>query len=428
MIFNEDFLHHVWKFQLFDHQNLQTIEGDIIEIISAGTHNTDSGPDFHTAKVKIGNTLWAGNIEVHISSSDWIRHKHNYDSAYNNVILHVVYNNDDQMFTSNGLNLPTIELKNRIPTHLYNKYHQLIFGHQTFIPCEVSIGNIDSLTMQNWLTRVLVERLEKKSNSVIESIQLNKGDWEETFYQFLAANFGFKTNHLPFELLAKSIQQNIFAKCKNNSLQIESLIFGQAGLLNNDFTDNYPLQLKKEYHYLAHKFNLKPIEKHLWKFMRLRPQNFPTLRLAQFAALISNSNHLFSKILETTDIKGFRELFANLKVNPYWNNHYNFDVPSIQTEKNLGHSSIDTLLINSVSIFLFCYGKHNQLQSFVNKSLLLLEILTYENNAIIKSFSNLGVNIKTAFESQALLELKSNYCNKKRCLDCAIGNKILKYN
>jgi hypothetical protein len=426
MLFPEDFLHYVWKFRLFDRLNLQTTDGEELEVFSAGMHNSDSGPDFHNARVRIGDTVWAGNVEVHLSSSDWQKHGHTTDSAYHNVVLHVVYRDDEPLILANGRRVPTLELRDRIPPELYNRYHTLIFGNQTIIPCEANIGLVDNLTLHNWLTRVLVERLKKKSAAVITALNLNKGDWEETFYQFLAANFGFKTNALPFELLAKSLPQNILAKHKNNPLQIEALIFGQAGFLIQDMADDYPRKLKNEYDFLKKKYRLKLVENHLWKFMRLRPQNFPTIRLAQFAALVVRSNHLFSKLLEIKDVKGLRGLFMEIKVNPYWDNHYRFDVESAQSPKNLGQGSIDVLLLNTLALFLFSYGKHNQMQHFINRSLQLLEYLPNENNKIVEDFSNLGVKIKTAFESQALLELKNNYCNYKKCLHCGVGNKILK--
>ncbi len=426
MFFPEDFLHYVWKFRLFDRVNLQTNDAEELEILSAGLHNSDSGPDFHNARVRIGDTVWAGNVEVHLSSSDWQKHGHTTDNAYDNVILHVVYRDDEPLVLTNGRRVPTLELQNRIPADLYNRYHKLIFGNQTIIPCEASIGSVDDITLYNWLTRVLVERLAKRSAAVIAALNKNRGDWEETFYQFLAANFGFKTNALPFELLAKSLPQNILAKHKNNPLQIEALLFGQAGFLNNDMADEYPRKLKKEYEFLQKKYQLTPIENHLWKFMRLRPQNFPTVRLAQFAALVVRSNHLFSKLLEIKDVKGLRTLFTEIKVNPYWGNHYRFDTESAPSPKNLGQASIDILLLNTLALFLFSYGKHNQMQHFINRSLQLLEYLPGENNKIVADFSTLGVKIKTAFESQALLELKNNYCNYKKCLQCGVGNKILK--
>jgi hypothetical protein len=426
MLFPEDFLHYIWKFRLFDKTDLKTVDGEDIEIFSAGLPNSDSGPDFHNARIRIGDTVWAGNVEVHIQSGDWHKHKHTNDNAYNNVILHVVYREDVPVIFPDGRHLPTLELQNRIAPELYNQYHSLIFGNQTIIPCEGTIGKVDDITIRNWLTRVLIERLEKKSATVITALNVNRGDWEETFYQFLAANFGFKTNAVPFELLAKSLPQNILAKHKNNPLQIEALVFGQAGFLEGDVVDEYPISLKKEYDFLRKKYSLTPIETHLWKFMRLRPQNFPTVRLAQFAALVVKSNHLFSKVLDIRDVKTLRELFTGIHVNPYWDNHYRFDAESKNMAKNLGQSSIDILLLNTLALFMFSYGKHLQLQHYIDRGLKLLESLPKEQNNIIADFDTLGVKINTAFESQGLLELKKNYCNFKKCLQCGIGNKILR--
>ncbi|WPU91184.1 DUF2851 family protein [Mucilaginibacter sabulilitoris] len=419
-------MHYVWKFRLFDRIDLKTDDGEELEILSAGMHNTDSGPDFHNARIRIGETVWAANVEVHLSASDWQKHGHTTDNAYGNVVLHVVYHNDEPLVLPNGRKVPTLQLKNRVPDELYNRYHQMIFGNQSIIPCESSIGGIDGLIMHNWLTRVLVERLEKRSEAVVNTLNLNRGDWEETFYQFLAANFGFKINALPFELVAKSLPQLTLAKHKNNPMQIEALIFGQAGFLDTEFKDEYPLKLKKEYDFLRKKYNLKPIENHLWKFMRLRPQNFPTIRLAQFAALIVQSNHLFSKILEIKDIDALRDLFSAIKVNDYWDDHYRFDVLSKPLPKTLGASSVDILLINTLALFLFCYGKQHQQQYYISRSLKLLENLPAERNNITEDFAILGLKINNAFESQALLELKNNYCNYKKCLQCGVGNKILK--
>lgn len=425
MLFTEDFLHYVWKFRLFDKTNLKTVDGEDIEIFSAGMHNTHSGPDFHNARIRIGDTTWAGNVEVHVPSSDWRKHNHTNDHAYNNVILHVVYRDDEPVILPDGRRLPTLELENRIPPDLYNRFHSLVYGNQTIIPCEGSMGHVDDMTIRTWLTRVLIERLEKRAETVIKALNNNRGDWEETFYQFLAANFGFKTNALPFELLAKSLPQNILAKHKNNPMQIEALIFGQAGFLEGDMIDDYPKKLKEEYNFLCKKYSLTPIDNHLWKFMRMRPQNFPTIRLAQFAALIVRSNHLFSKILDIREVKSMRDLFTEIHVNPYWEDHYRFDVPSKPSPKNLGASSIDVLLLNTLAVFLFSYGRHLQLEYYTSRSLKLLENLPAEENNIIADFGVLGVKAKNAFESQAILELKNNYCNFKKCLHCGIGNKIL---
>jgi len=427
MLFPEDFLHYIWKFRLFERADLKTTEDEPLEIFSAGLHNTDSGPDFHNARIKVGDTVWAGNVEVHLSSSDWKKHEHTNDGSYNNVILHVVYRDDEPLILPNGRRVPTLVLQDRIPDDLYSRYHNLIFGEKTIIPCEANIGSVDSMTLQNWLTRVLVERLEKRSALVIAALELNKGDWEETFYQFLAANFGFKTNALPFELLAKSLPQNILAKHKNNPTQVEALIFGQAGFLEQEFKDEYPQKLKTEYNFLRQKYKLTPVDNHLWKFMRLRPANFPTIRLAQFAALVLQSNHLFSKLLEIKDVKVLKGLFTDVKVNPYWENHYRFDQESAPSAKHMGEASVNILLLNTLALFLFSYGNHNGMQYFISRSLALLEFLPHEDNKIVEDFCTLGVKINNAFESQALLELKNNYCNYKKCLHCGIGNKILRY-
>ncbi|HVW16106.1 MAG TPA: DUF2851 family protein [Mucilaginibacter sp.] len=426
MFFTEDFVNYIWKFRLFDRDNLRTTTGENIEVFSAGLPNSDAGPDFHNARLRIGDTTWAGNVEIHINSSDWHKHKHTNDHAYRNVILHVVYRDDEPITLPDGRRLPTLELKERISPELYNRYHHLVYGEQQFIPCEGSIHAVDDITLRNWLTRVLVERLEKRSATVMSALDKNRNDWEETFYQFLAAQFGFKTNALPFELLARSLPQHILAKHKDNPMQIEALIFGQAGMLEDEFKDDYPKKLKEEYGFLRKKYGLNPIEKHLWKFMRLRPQNFPTIRLAQFSALIVKSNHLFSKVLDIKDVTQLKKLFTGLDVNPYWETRYRFDVESKPCSKSLGQSSIDILLLNTFVLFLFSYGKHNQQEYFINRSLKLLEQLPAENNHVVTNFGELGIKVGTAFDSQALLELKNSYCGYKKCLQCGVGNKILR--
>ena len=426
MLITEDLLHYVWKFRLFNRMGLRTTDGEEIEVFSAGMAHTDGGPDFQNARIRIGETTWAGNVELHVSSADWNRHGHQTDGAYGSVILHVVYKDDQPVIMPDGRKVPTLELYNRIPDELYQRYHYLVFSNQAFIPCEATLKTVDDITMRNWLTRVLVERLEKKSAVVIEALAVNRGDWEETFYRLLAANFGFKVNALPFEMMAKSLPQIILAKHKNYPLQIEALIFGQAGFLEDDFVDEYPRKLKEEYNFLRKKHKLTPVEKHLWKFLRMRPQNFPTIRLAQFAALVINSNHLFSKILEVKDVTQLRDLFANAKVHPYWDTHFRFDVESKSSPKKMGASAVDILLLNTVAVTLFTYGKHLQKQYYISRALALLEYLPGEKNNITDDFVTFGVKSTTAFDSQALLELKNSYCNYKKCLQCAVGNKVLK--
>lgn len=425
MNFPEDFFHFIWQYRLYGAQKLYTTTREEIEVLQPGNLNKNAGPDFSNAKLIINKTTWAGNVEIHIKASDWILHQHQNDNAYDNVILHVVYDADQQIYRKDGTLIPTLVLKGLFARELMNKYESLVSSLNNF-PCEKQIGEVDEFIINHFLSRVLVERLADKSTEVYEKVKELKGDWDETFYHFMAKNFGFKVNAIPMEMLAQSLPQQLFAKHKDNSLQIEALIFGQAGFLNQKFEDKYPQELKREYQFLQKKYNLKPIDVSLWKFMRMRPQNFPTLRLAQFAALIVNSNHLFSKILHLKEYKNSVQLFEDLPVNPFWKKHYHFNKKTENVRLQLGKSSIDNILINTLSLFLFAYGKAMDQHNFETRALYLLENLPSENNAILQHFKNAGVNIKTAFNSQALLQLKKKYCNEKKCLNCAIGIKILK--
>lgn len=425
MNFSEEFLHFIWQFRLYGAQKLFTTNGELLEVLQQGTLNKNAGPDFTKAKLIIGGTTWVGNVEIHIKSSDWYLHNHQNDQAYENVILHVVYEDDEPIYRQDGTMLPVLILKDIFPIHLLDNYQQLINSVNNF-PCEKQIHLVDEFLIDGFLARVLVERFEHKSAEVYQKLNELKGDWDETFYHFMARNFGFKVNATPMEMLAQSLPQQLFAKHKNNSLQIEALIFGQAGFLSQNFDEEYPNQLKKEYQFLQRKYSLKPIDVSLWKFLRMRPQNFPTLRLAQFAALIVNSNHLFSKILIMRAYKNAQILFENLPVNPYWQTHYHFNKKAENVAVQLGKTSIQNIIINTVSLFLFAYGKALAQENFVTRSFYLLENTAAENNAIIKQYQEAGVTVKNAFYSQAILQLKKKYCNEKKCLSCGIGIKLLK--
>nr|WP_238533695.1 DUF2851 family protein [Pedobacter agri] len=294
MNFSEDFLHYVWQFCSFDHHKLKTADGEELKILHQGFLNKNAGPDFSNAKIIIGETLWAGNVEIHIKSSDWLNHNHQVDKSYDNVILHVVFENDIEIKRIDGSVLPVLVLKDRIARDLIEKYETL-FLTLTDFPCIAQIGTVDQIHIDSFLSRTLIERFEQKTELVIATLNELNGNWDETFYRFMARNFGFKVNALPFELLAKTVPQQIYGKHKNNPLQIEALVFGSAGFLNDQFEDDYPLSLKKEFQFLQKKYAIKPLEVSIWKFMRMRPQNFPTIRLAQFAALIIKENHLFQK-------------------------------------------------------------------------------------------------------------------------------------
>jgi len=424
MSFNEDFLHFVWKYRLFTQKSLLTCNGEAVEVIAPGMHNSHAGADFEHAKIKINGTLWAGNVEIHVKSSDWEKHYHSIDKAYDNVILHVVYENDATIFRSDKTEIPTLVLKNHLNAGIEHSYSELM-KNISWIPCEKLLPDIEGIHLENWLSRVLIERLEEKSASVLSLLEEFKGSWDDTFYVLLARNFGFKTNSVPFELLAKSLPQQILAKHKNNALQIEALIFGQAGFLQRP-EDEYMQTLQMEYRFLQGKYSLHPIEHHLWKFLRLRPQNFPTMRLAQFAALILKSSHLFSKIIEVKNPKNIAELFENLPVNLYWKTHYRFGKKTDKAACQPGDATIHNILLNSVVIALFSYGKYTGNQHLTDRSLELLDGLPAETNQIIGRFKDAGIEPGNAARTQALLQLKKNYCDKKNCLNCAVGAKIIK--
>lgn len=424
MNFPEEFLHFIWQFRLYGTQKLRTTIGETIEVLQQGILNKDAGPDFSQAKLIIGDTTWVGNVEIHIKSSDWLLHHHQVDSAYENVILHVVYDDDAPIYRKDGTTIPVLILKGLFPLYLFANYEQLITSANNF-PCEKQIHDVDEFLINGFLSRVLVERLAHKAKEVYGKLEELKGDWDETFYHFMARNFGFKVNRIPMEMLAQSLPQQLFAKHKDHPLQIEALIFGQAGFLNQRFEDEYPNELKREYQFLQKKYDLNPIDISLWKFLRMRPQNFPTLRLAQFAALIVRSSHLFSNILIRRDYRNSQILFENLPVNPFWRTHYHFNKKAEKVGVQLGKSSIQNILINTVGVFLFAYGKAMDQENYVTRSFYLLENLGAENNAIIQQYLNAGVNIKNAFNSQAILQLKKTYCNEKKCLNCGIGIKIL---
>jgi len=420
---DEKFLHYLWKYRLFIRQ-LQTTDGDLTEINNPGEHNTDAGPDFFNARIKIGDTLWAGNVEIHVNASDWIKHGHQQDKAYNNIILHVVLNADETICRENGETIPTISLEGKFDYSLYERYLDFM-NSRNWIPCEHSIAIAERFTVDAWLERLLVERLETKTQSIDAMLRQNRNNWEETFYQAFARNFGFRLNSLPFELLAKSLPLKYLGRHKNSLLQVEAMLFGQAGMLGVNFIDEYPQSLQKEYYFLQSKYSLKPIDGHLWRFLRLRPSNFPTIRLAQFAQLIVKSSALFSKIIESHTLNPIVSLLE-VECEDYWQQHYVFDKPSVGRLKKLGADAIDLLLINTVASFLFLYGKQMDNPELRDKALEYLYEIAPERNSVIQHFAGAGLKAGNALQTQGLLQLKAEYCDKKRCLDCAIGHALLK--
>jgi len=418
----EDFLHYLWQYSLYS-TPLLINSGEMVEVINPGEYNTDSGPDFFNAKLKIGDTLWAGNVEIHVNASDWIKHNHQNNDAYDNIILHVVANNDYQVVRKNGNAIPTLELK--APKNIYEQYLYLMQNND-WVPCEAFISSMDEFTILQCKEALLVERLKDKSEIIEHRFIANNNNWEETFYQTLAYNFGFKTNSQPFEMLAKSIPISYLAKHKDQLSLIEAMLFGQSGLLNIDLSDEYIIQLAKDYKHLATKFSLKALNSSLWKFMRLRPANFPTIRIAQFARLIHESNALFSKLIRANTIGDIQELFS-IHASEYWNTHYSFKSISESKPKRFGLSAFYNIVINTISPMLFYYGQQKKQSEYIEKALQYLCEIPNEQNSIINKWADIGIEAKNAFDSQALIQLKNVYCKNRKCLSCRIGNQVIKH-
>jgi len=417
----ESILHYVWQHKLFTAQQLVTTEGEPVDVIDVGKHNTDAGPDFFNAKIRIGETLWAGNVEIHTRSTDWHKHSHHSDKAYDSVILHVVSEVDGEIFRADGAKIPQLVLV--YPKHIAENYDRLI-TEQKWIACEDKIASVPGIVIESWKNALLTERLEQKMQAITTLLTESNQHWEEAFYITLARNFGFGTNSQAFESLAKSVPLSILGKHKDQLLQLEAVLFGQAGLLNDEATDEYSVQLKQEYSFLKAKFGLQPINASQWKLLRLRPDNFPHVRIAQFASLIHSSSKLFSKIVDKPEIDYLRSIFV-CEPSDYWKRHYLFSHESPVRDKKLGAQSINVLLINTVVPFLFCYAQQKNNQTLKDKALQLLEQLPSERNAIITAWQKLGINSVSAYDSQALLQLKKQYCDDKKCLRCRIGHKVL---
>ena len=414
----EDFLHFIWKFKT-DGIDFQTPEGEIIRVVRPGEHNHDAGPDFLHARVSIGGTLWAGNVELHVRSSDWLRHGHEKDDAYDNVILHVVYYHDLDISRKSGELITTLALDGQLPAGIYDKYLHFLNNH-LWIPCAMALGSVNELVIKDWLTALSVMRLERKCSELENLLGFTGNDWNQAFYQSLAGTLGFRINRQPFELLARQTPVQFLEKHKDDIFQAEAILFGQAGLLSGRFRGEYPKILKREYAHLRNKFSLQPVSGHLWKFLRLRPNNFPTIRIAQLAMIIHQRANLFGEIIEKIEREEFRDLFQ-VGVSDYWKAHYYFDRPSREMNKSISPSTVDLILINNVVPFLFVYGKSKGLDHYCDRALRLLASMPAESNAITRKYESFGIEPRSADQSQALLELKANYCDRKRCLECRIG-------
>jgi hypothetical protein len=420
----EDFLHFVWRLRRFRLNQLQTTTNETIEIIDPGRLNTDAGPDFLDARIRIGGTLWAGNVEMHLRSSEWHMHRHQEDPKYDNVILHVVLDEDQPVHHKDGERIPCLNLRPYLPVGLAKQYLRLLHSEQ-WIACQNLLHEVPPITQSLWLDRLLIERLEERTAVLRKRLTGNANDWEETFYQSLAWGFGLKVNADPFLMLAESLPLKTLLRHKHNLTQMEALLFGQAGLLEEDFSDIYPLTLQKEYAFLRKKYRLTPLTATSWKFMRMRPANFPSIRLAQWATLLFRTGQLFSKMLVAQNLKEIENALV-VELSNYWQTHFRFDKESKKSNKTLGKSRVHLLVINIIAPFIFLYGQERGDDRYKDRALDLLEAIPGERNQIISEWNKLGLETKQASQTQALLQLKHSYCDQKRCLDCAIGCNILK--
>ena len=461
----EEFLYYIWENRLTD-KDLKSTDNEAVDIVATGYRNTDSGPDYLEARIQIGDKLWAGHVEIHVKASDWNRHGHQKDKAYQNVILHVVYENDAKVN-----DIPTLELKGHFNESLFAQYQKLI-ASKTWIPCEKNISQVLVFTRLSWLDRMAVERLESKASTVTKLLKSNQFDWEDALYKLLMRYFGLKVNNEAFEYLANILPFKTLLKHADNLLQVEAMLMGCAGFLDDDFTEEYPLLLKREFTVMRAKFNLLTMPAERWKFMRMRPSNFPTIRLAQMAQLIHKNGCLFSKIKAAKDTAEVNALF-DVAASGYWETHWRFekrerlpqserlpqcdsptqpsgavglsyngsresslrlpqserlpqcDSPTRSQPKHLGDATADLLLINAVAPLLFCHGKLHKDESVCETAMQFLEDTEAEGNAIIRHFAACGITAENAMQTQALLHLNSYFCKRKRCLECRIGNVLL---
>ncbi|MBO4660362.1 MAG: DUF2851 family protein [Prevotella sp.] len=424
----EKLLHYVWRHKMWRQSDIKTSDGLDVEVIDVGLQNHNSGPDFFNAKIRIGGVLWVGNIEIHDRSSDWYHHSHDTDDHYNNVILHVVGLVDKEVRTKDGRLLPQLQLS--VPQEVKDNYQNLL-SVDRYPPCYKIIPELSPLTVHSWMSALQTERLEQKTIAVRQRVDECDGSWEAAYFVTLARNYGFGINGDAFEAWAKSIPLHNVDHHRDDLFQIEALFMGQAGFFSGRESrvesreDEYYLRLREEYRYLSHKFQMTPIDVNLWRFLRLRPQNFPYIRLSQLAVLYYNRHASLSAVLECETVKQVEEIMTT-HVSPYWETHYSFGSVSDTKEKNLSKASIRLLIINTVVPVLFAYGRYVGNEKLCDRAFDFLEELQAEDNHITRMWQECGMPIRTAGDSQALIQLKKEYCDRKDCLRCRIGWEYLK--
>lgn len=421
----EAFLHYLWKNRLFHSLNLKTTDGEPLKIIFSGYHNTDAGPDFKQAIVQIGDLRWAGDVEIHIRSSDWYRHGHQHDDKYLSVALHVVYEHDCEVERKKGEPFPTLELKDRIPHDMLRQYENLV-GSPLRLPCEPLLDQIDPLQFRALQSTMLVQRLLRKQKHILDIVRECDGDWKEAMFRLLAVGFGFKTNTDAFELMAKSLPYKVVAKHSDSAVQTAALVFGQAGMLQKNEQDDYYNALKGEYDYLRYKYQLIPIGERHWNLLRLRPSNFPCVRLAQFAALLHKVPDLTTECLRHPSTTYLKDIMS-VSADPYWKNHYHFGKKTILPHGvALGDAALSLLIVNVIVPFLFAYQRFSGEEAKLEELVSMLDNLPFEDNKKTRIFKTTPFPMQSASDSQALLELFQFYCMTKHCLDCSVGECLVR--
>lgn len=423
---NEDFLHYIWKFQQFNTFDLKTSRGDAIQVIKTGLHNMDAGPDFLDARIRIGDTVWAGNVEIHIASSDWLKHNHQADKAYDNVILHVVYTNDNEICTSAGEPISTLCIKDLFDYQTY-RYYKSWLKSAKFIPCEGMVENVSAITKSSTIENAAIARLEDKSEVCIDHLHETKGNIEETLYRVLLRAFGMKVNALPFEYLARITPLDLVRKTWDNEALLQALLLGQAGFLESPKDlQPYVLKLQADYRFLTAKYGLKPMHLNAWKLFRLRPQNFPQVRIAQIARFYYKWKSVGQKVIETSSTEELLLMFDITPDGDFWERHYTLDKASAPVSKGIGETAGTSLLINAIVPFLFALSNFNKDQVFRERAFAILEQLPAESNSITKKFRNMGFRAENALDTQGIVQLKRFGCDAKKCLNCRIGIQLIK--
>lgn len=422
----EAFLHYLWKYKKFRSTAAETTDGKKILLINSGKHNEhESGPDFFNAKLKIAEQLWAGNVEIHIKASDWYAHGHETDPAYDNVILHVVWENDTEIFRKDNSPIPTLELKNLVSSETLGNYQNLLLAdRQKWINCEPDFAEFGDFELTSWLERMYVERLEKKAETILTLLKQSANNWEEVLFKLLAKNFGLNVNGEALLDMANSVPFSVVQKLAHDPFQLEALFFGQAGMLEEEIETTYFLQMKKEYHYIKQKYGLENLHNLPVKYFRLRPDNFPTIRLAQLTNLYASQKQLFAAVVKSKTTQELR-LFLSAETSSFWQNHYTFQKESRKRKKKLSENFIDLLLINTIVPLKFCYAKFlgNEQEAEV---LSLVRDIKAESNNIVSTFNKMRPKTaENALFSQALLHLKKDYCDQNKCLHCALGLQLL---